>query len=94
MYITLFKSYHIFIVWQAFCSIFFDGTKQELTQFDVVVNATSTFTPDTYHLQTDLSLLLVKALANTNTRLIVVGGAGTLYSRFKAIKEPLWRFLL
>lgn len=54
-------------------------TKQELTQFDVVVNATSAFTPDTYHLQTDLTLLLVKALANTNTRLIVVGGAGSLY---------------
>ena len=54
-------------------------TKQELTQFDVVVNATSAFTPDTYHLQTDLTLLLVKALANTNTRLLVVGGAGSLY---------------
>ena len=54
-------------------------TKDELTQFDVVVNATSAFTPDTYHLQTDLTLLLVKALANTNTRLIVVGGAGSLY---------------
>ena len=54
-------------------------TKKELTQFDVVVNATSAFTPDTYHLQTDLTLLLVKALANTNTRLIVVGGAGSLY---------------
>lgn len=54
-------------------------TKQELTQFDVVVNATSAFTPDTYHLQTDLTLLLVKALANTNTRLIVVGGAGSLF---------------
>ena len=25
-------------------------TKQELTQFDVVVNATSAFTPDMYHL--------------------------------------------
>ena len=54
-------------------------TKQELSQFDVVVNATSAFTPDAYHLQTDLTLLLVKALANTNTRLIVVGGAGSLY---------------
>ena len=54
-------------------------TKEELTQFDVVVNATSAFKPDTYHLQTDLTLLLVKALANTNTRLIVVGGAGSLY---------------
>ena len=54
-------------------------TKQELTQFDVVVNATSAFIPETYHLQTDLTLLLVKALANTNTRLIVVGGAGSLY---------------
>lgn len=61
-------------------------TKQELSQFDVVVNATSAFTPDMYHLPADLTLLLVKALANTNTRLIVVGGVGTLYSRFKAIK--------
>lgn len=39
----------------------------------------SVFTPETYHLQTDLTLLLVKALSNTNTRLIVVGGAGSLY---------------
>ena len=54
-------------------------TKQELTQFDVVVNATSAFTPDTYHLPADLTLLLVKALANTNTRLIAIGGAGNLY---------------
>lgn len=54
-------------------------TKEELTRFDVVINATSAFTPETYHLQTDLTLLLVKALSNTNTRLIVVGGAGSLY---------------
>ena len=54
-------------------------TKQELTQFDVVVNATSAFTPDTYHLPADLTLLLVKALANTNTHLIAIGGAGSLY---------------
>lgn len=54
-------------------------TKQELTQFDVVVNATSAFTPETYHLPADLTLLLVKALANTNTRLIAIGGAGSLY---------------
>ena len=54
-------------------------TKQELSQFDVVVNATSAFTPDTYHLPADLTLLLVKALANTNTRLIAIGGAGSLY---------------
>ena len=54
-------------------------TKQELTQFDVVVNATSAFTPDTYHLPADLTLLLVKSLANTNTRLIAIGGAGSLY---------------
>ena len=53
-------------------------TKQELPQFDVVVNATSAFTPDTYHLPADLTLLLVKALANTNTRLIAIGGAGSL----------------
>lgn len=54
-------------------------TKEELTQFDVVVNATSAFTPNTYHLPADLTLLLVKALANTNTRLIAIGGAGSLY---------------
>ncbi|PQL20276.1 dihydrodipicolinate reductase [Veillonella denticariosi JCM 15641] len=54
-------------------------TTEELTSFDVVVNATSAFTPDTYHLPADLTLLLVKALANTNTRLIAIGGAGSLY---------------
>lgn len=54
-------------------------TKEELTQFDVVVNATSAFTPDTFHLQEDLTVLLLQALADTNTRLIVVGGAGSLY---------------
>ena len=52
---------------------------KDALQFDVVVNATSAFTPDTYHLPADLTLLLVKALANTNTRLIAIGGAGSLY---------------
>ena len=37
------------------------------------------FRSDTYHLPADLTLLLVKALANTNTRLIAIGGAGSLY---------------
>ena len=32
-----------------------------------------------YHLPADLTLLLVKALSNTNTRLIAIGGAGSLY---------------
>lgn len=54
-------------------------TKEELLQFDVVVNATSAFAPETYHLHVDLTNLLVQALKGTSTRLVVVGGAGSLF---------------
>lgn len=54
-------------------------TKEELLSFDVVVNATSAFTPETYYLQEDLTTLLLVALKGSNTRLVVVGGAGSLY---------------
>lgn len=56
-----------------------DLTKEELQSFDVVINATSAFSPESYHLQKDLTLLLAKSLAPTKTRLLVVGGAGSLY---------------
>ena len=54
-------------------------TKEELLQFDVVVNATSAFTPDTFELQTTSTTLLATSLAGSSTRLLVVGGAGSLF---------------
>lgn len=54
-------------------------TKEELLQFDVVINATSAFTPDTFELHTTLTTLLATSLAGSSTRLLVVGGAGSLF---------------
>lgn len=38
-------------------------TKQELTQFDVVINATSAFTPDTYHLPKRFDIITRKSIS-------------------------------
>lgn len=57
----------------------FDLTSEDLKGFDVVVDAFGTFSPDT--LPQHISSLdhLSEILNGTNTRLIVVGGAGSLY---------------
>lgn len=54
-------------------------TKEDLAGFDAVVIATSFWTPDLFHLFEDAHRHVARLLASTNTRLMVVGGAGSLY---------------
>ncbi|MFZ4452736.1 NAD(P)-dependent oxidoreductase [Salibacterium aidingense] len=56
----------------------FDLTKEDLSNFDVVVNAFGT-SPDQGQPHIDAARILTKALQGTNTRLFVVGGAASLY---------------
>lgn len=57
----------------------FDLTKEDLTKFDVVIDAFGAWTPETlpFH-QTSLKHLC-DVLSGTSVRLLVVGGAGSLY---------------
>lgn len=57
----------------------FDITKEDLADFDVVVNAYGSWAPDTAGTIVDASMHLVDALKGTDKRLIIVGGAGSLY---------------
>ena len=56
-----------------------DITKEDLAGFDAVVDAFGTFAPDTLDLHTKSLMHLSDAVANTDTRLLVVGGAGSLF---------------
>lgn len=58
----------------------FDITKEDLKGFDAVVDAFGAFTPDTLPLHTKSLMHLSDAVANTDTRLLVVGGAGSLFN--------------
>lgn len=57
----------------------FDLTAGDLDGFDVVVDAFGTWAPDTLHQHSTSLKHLADILSGTNTRLIVVGGAGSLY---------------
>lgn len=57
----------------------FELTTEDLTQFDVVIDAFGEFREGKLHLHQDTIQHLSDILSNTNTRLIVVGGAGSLY---------------
>lgn len=54
-------------------------TKEDLKGFDVVIDAFGTFAPETLHLHSDTLKTLCDALSGSDTRLLVVGGAGSLY---------------
>ncbi|MBQ7561970.1 MAG: NAD(P)-dependent oxidoreductase [Synergistaceae bacterium] len=56
-----------------------DIKAEDLENFDVVIDAFGTFEPDTLHLHSETLKILCDALSNTQTRLLVVGGAGSLY---------------
>lgn len=56
----------------------FDITKDDLAGFDAVVNAFGTWGAD-QSLHTKVLMHLADAVSGTNTRLLVVGGAGSLY---------------
>lgn len=57
----------------------FDLTPEDLADFDVVVNAFGTWTPDTLDQLPREVAYVADQLAGTDTRYIVVGGAGSLY---------------
>ncbi|HFR3775397.1 TPA: NAD(P)-dependent oxidoreductase [Streptococcus suis] len=56
-----------------------DLTKEDLAGFDVVVNAFGAWTPETLPGHSRLASHLTDLLAGTSTRLLIVGGAGSLY---------------
>jgi hypothetical protein len=57
----------------------FDLGKSDLAGFDAVISAFAAWTPETFPLHKKVAAHLVNLLEGTSTRLIVVGGAGTLF---------------
>ena len=57
----------------------FDLTKADLESFDVVVDAAGAWAPETFHIIPDAAKHLSQVLAGTSVRLVVVGGAGSLF---------------
>ena len=57
----------------------FDLTREDLADFDVVVNAYGSWAPDTASTICDASMHLVDILRGTDKRLVIVGGAGSLF---------------
>lgn len=57
----------------------FDLTSEDLSGFDVVVDAYGNWTPEAIDLIPAATVHMAKVLADSNTRLLVVGGAGSLY---------------
>ena len=56
-----------------------DLTASDLADFDVVVDAAGGWTPETIPAITNVATYLADCVAGTSTRLIVVGGAGSLF---------------
>ncbi|WP_101772944.1 SDR family oxidoreductase [Peptostreptococcus faecalis] len=57
----------------------FDLTSDDLKDFDVVIDAFGTWADDTLHQHSTSLMHLSDILSGTDTRLLVVGGAGSLY---------------
>lgn len=57
----------------------FDITKEDLAGFDAAVDAYGSWAPDTAGTICDAGMHLVNVLQGTDTRLIIIGGAGSLY---------------
>lgn len=64
---------------QAICKDLFDLTASDLAGFDCVVDAFGAWTPDTIPQIPQAVEHLCGLLSGTKTRLLVVGGAGSLY---------------
>lgn len=56
-----------------------DIKAEDLKGFDVVIDAFGTFDSETFGMHTKTLMTLCDALSGTETRLLVVGGAGSLY---------------
>ena len=57
----------------------FELSKVDLAGFDVVISAFAAWTPETFPLHKKVAKHLADALSGTKTRLLAIGGAGTLY---------------
>lgn len=57
----------------------FELTKADLAGFDAVISAFAAWSEETFPLHKKVAAHLVNLLEGTSTRLIVVGGAGTLF---------------
>lgn len=57
----------------------FDLTKEDLSGFDAVVDACGAWTPETLDTIPNAVKKLCEVLKGTDTRLLIVGGAGSLY---------------
>ena len=57
----------------------FDLTKEDLAGFDAVIDAFGAWTPETLPLHRTSLMHLCDVLSGSKTRLLVVGGAGSLY---------------
>ena len=55
-------------------------TKDDLKNFDVVIDCFGAWTPETLPLHTTTSQHLCDILSGTDTRLLIIGGAGSLYT--------------
>ena len=64
---------------KAFYKDIFELTKADLAGFDAVISAFAAWSEETFPLHKKVAAHLVNLLEDTNTRLIVVGGAGTLF---------------
>lgn len=58
----------------------FDLTAEDLKNFDVVIDAFGAWKPETLHLHSTSLKHLCDILSGTDTRLLVVGGAGSLFT--------------
>ena len=57
----------------------FELSKADLAGFDAVISAFAAWTPEAFPLHKKVAKHLADALSGTKTRLLVIGGAGTLY---------------
>ena len=57
----------------------FELARPDLAGFDAVISAFAAWTPETFPLHKKVAKHLADALSGTKTRLLVIGGAGTLY---------------
>ena len=57
----------------------FDLTKSDLVGFNAVISTFAAWTPETFPLHKKVAAHLANLLEGSNTRLLVVGGAGTLF---------------
>ena len=64
---------------KAFYKDIFELTKADLAGFDAVISAFAAWSEETFPLHKKVATHLVNLLEGTGTRLIVVGGAGTLF---------------